>query len=131
MVRVDQGDGTFREQEQCTTKYREEPVYADWCTYTVDRWEYERDLRASGNSLDEAPHWPETNNLQSNERILEPEKDAKVEHYVVYLKATDSDKTYECDYDQDRWATIPVESVWQLEVKRAGSPVCSSLKKSD
>jgi hypothetical protein len=39
---VDQGDGTFREQQVCSPKYREEPVYGDICCYSIDRWQVER-----------------------------------------------------------------------------------------
>lgn len=36
--RKDKKDGTFEVVKKCTTKYREEPVNDDWCTYRVQRW---------------------------------------------------------------------------------------------
>ncbi|MDZ7705551.1 MAG: zinc ribbon domain-containing protein, partial [Trueperaceae bacterium] len=41
---VDNGDGTFRQERVCTDTYRteREPVYDDFCDYTVDRWGFER-----------------------------------------------------------------------------------------
>ncbi|HLA43810.1 MAG TPA: hypothetical protein VJZ27_10260, partial [Aggregatilineales bacterium] len=35
--RVDNGDGTFSERQECTTRYRSEPIYDDYCEYKVDR----------------------------------------------------------------------------------------------
>src|SRR5690606_34912595 len=46
--RVDQGDGTFRTEQDCRTKYRSEPVYDDWCTWSGQRWEYSRSISTSG-----------------------------------------------------------------------------------
>ena len=38
-VRTDNGDGTFSERRDCVTRYREEPVYDDWCEFTGKRLE--------------------------------------------------------------------------------------------
>ncbi|MGJ3237622.1 MAG: zinc ribbon domain-containing protein [Anaerolineae bacterium] len=47
-VRQDNGDGTFSERQECTTNYREEPVYDDMCSWRGMRWEFDRDARTSG-----------------------------------------------------------------------------------
>ena len=39
MRKVDQGNGTFTEREECSPKYRDEPVYDERCHYLVDRWD--------------------------------------------------------------------------------------------
>ena len=57
-VRVDNRDGTFSEKEQCTTRYRDEPVYDDCCEYTVNRWMTARSVRAAGDDAAMAPAWP-------------------------------------------------------------------------
>lgn len=36
--RKDKKDGTFEVVKKCSTKYREEPVQDEWCTYRVQRW---------------------------------------------------------------------------------------------
>ena len=62
---VDNGNGSFSEvctetcssdREECTTRYRDEPVYADMCSYTVDRWVAVRQVERSG--VDLSPVWP-------------------------------------------------------------------------
>ena len=57
-VRRDQGDGTFREERQCETKYRDEPVYDDKCTWSGQRWESDRTEEVSG-GLSDTPVWPD------------------------------------------------------------------------
>jgi hypothetical protein len=43
---IDKGDGTFTVKQECTTKYRSEPVYGDKCHYSVDRWHVVRTEQA-------------------------------------------------------------------------------------
>lgn len=54
--RKDKKDGTFEVVKKCTTKYRDEPVQDDWCTYRVQRWKElkEAALRTSGTGLSPA-----------------------------------------------------------------------------
>ena len=132
-VQVDQGDGTFRQERQCTTKYRDEPVYDDKCSYMVDRWEYERNVTTTGASLSDAPVWPEANITNSGQcRGCEREQaNGRVEKYIVFLKNTKNDTAYQCEFsDQTQWASMGVETVWTMDVRRTGSPVCDSLKKA-
>ena len=48
---VDRGDGTFVRKQDCTTKYREEPIYDEKCDFTVDRWTTVRTARAAASDL--------------------------------------------------------------------------------
>jgi hypothetical protein len=54
--RVDKKDGTFEQQRVCRPKYREEPIYDDWCTFTVRRWRKVDTVRAASTGLQAA--WP-------------------------------------------------------------------------
>ncbi|MCA9623041.1 MAG: hypothetical protein KC731_28680, partial [Myxococcales bacterium] len=49
--KVDQGDGTFKEKQECT-----EPV--EQCTYTVKKWQKARVLEEKGEGLSSTPRWP-------------------------------------------------------------------------
>ena len=62
---VDNGNGSFSEvctqtcssdRRECTTRYREVPVYADRCSYDVDRWALARQAEALRATW-EKPEW--------------------------------------------------------------------------
>jgi len=107
--RHDNGDGTFTEAEKCVTKYREEPVYDDKCSYTVDKWVTARTEKAEGSALAPAPAWPATT-VAANER-----EGAKTETYTVRFTADDG-RALACDVAQDRWAMLPDGSRWKAPV---------------
>lgn len=128
-VRRDQGDGTFRESQECTTRYREEPVYDDKCTWTGQRWEHERTETASGD-LDDTPSWPNINlNCEDTRRIGCERESGRDESYLVLFDHTENDKEYECGFPQAEWQSIPVESLWTAEIRvlAGGMIVCDSL----
>jgi len=111
--RVDKGDGTFTEKRECTPRYREEPVYDDWCSYKVDRWTVDRTAEASGASLTDTPAWPsvklsKTGTCKGCER-----EGARRETYTVHFASTTDGKTHECEFGQSAWATYAVGSRWQ------------------
>lgn len=124
--RIDNGDGTFREQEECQTKYREEPVYDDYCSFTVNRWAYTRDVTASGVLGEHDPAWP-TLNLRSSTGLGSEREGGRTETYRVLLQA--EDKVYTCVVDYDVWQRVNVGSAYELPVSVVtGSPDCSALK---
>lgn len=128
-VQVNQGDGTFRQERQCTTRYRDEPIYDDWCAFTVDRWAVARTVKAEGDSLDDNIAWPQTNITRTGTCNGCEREGERQERYIVYFKNTQNDSTYECAFtDQSQWASFRVESLWQMDIRRTGSPVCDSLK---
>ena len=132
--RIDQGDGTFREEQVCQPKYRDEPVYDQWCSYSVDRWQYERSATANGDSISPAPNWPDYQLNCDGQSSIGCERvpgDGQVETYLVHFKG-DGDSTYECSYPQDQWQSIADESVWTLKVGVvvSSSVDCSSLAPS-
>ena len=128
--RVDQGDGTFREERVCRTVYRDEPVYADRCYYTIDRWSYERSARASGDSVEDTPYWPATNLACEGVARIGCEREAgRSEDYYLHFQQTDGDATYRCPVAQDVWASAQIESRWTLAVSVVGGqPRCNTLE---
>lgn len=128
-VREDQGDGTFRERQQCETNYRDEPVYDDMCTWTGQRWESDRTLEESG-TLNETPTWPEVSlNCENQTRVGCERISSQEEHYWV-LYEDDDDKDYQCDFAQSEWASIEVESTWVAQVGRFVTSIeCDSLQR--
>lgn len=127
--RVDQGDGTFREDEVCRPNYREEPVYDDRCYFTVDRWEQQRTVNASGMSLSAAPLWPETNITRSGTCIGCEREGEREEHYVLVLRSGENE--YRCEVPFEQWQNTAVESGWKLNISVVtGLPDCASLEPS-
>ena len=124
--RVDQGDGTFREEEVCTTRYREEPVYDDYCSYLVNRWVRSREATASGVLGQREPAWPNPN-LRGGSGLGSEREGGRDEDYRVVLTA--ADKTYTCTVDEALWRRIEVGASYSLPVGViSGSPDCSVLE---
>lgn len=130
--RIDQGDGTFREERECRTKYREEPVYDDMCTWEVDRWEYERTASTDG-TLSIAPFWPETNIRSCATTRIGCERETnRRDDYIVIFTATDGNETYRCDFSQGEWADIDEGSRWigEVRVVDSGALLCDTLQRN-
>lgn len=121
--RIDNGDGTYREQEECRTRYRDEPVYDTRCYYTIDRWSYARTATASG-GLSDPPHRPVLN-LASNEREA-----GSAQRYTVHLRETEGEATYDCAFaTPEQWQRMAVGSRWTMDVGAVlGNANCDSLQ---
>ena len=123
--RVDQGDGTYREVENCRPKYRSEPVYDSKCYFTVDRWEYARSITAKGN--DKKPYWPEMKLERSGDCVGCERTGKREEKYLVHLRGKDD--RYTCPLEFVRWNASVPESRWQLEVGAIGGGArCGTLQ---
>jgi hypothetical protein len=127
-VREDNGDGTFSESEQCTTKYRDEPVYDDHCAYTVDRWQRARSVVAKGAAVTPAPAWPTVNITRPGTCVGCEREGPRTEKYLVQL-VDDKAKSHECDFAQARWAGLQPQSTWTADLGMVtGSLACDSLR---
>ncbi len=126
--RVDQGDGTFREEQVCQTVYREEPIYDDRCTFTVDRWTQARQADAVGSGLSIAPAWPMTNITRSCTNALGCEREA--DRYELYtVQFVSEGEAFECEVSADVWASIQEGTSWTLNFNAiTGNPDCNSLE---
>jgi hypothetical protein len=124
--RIDNGDGTFREQEECQTVYREEPVYDDYCTFTVNRWAHARDVTAGGVLGERDPAWPELN-LRTGSGLGSEREGGRDEVYRVLLRA--GEDTYTCTVTYDIWRRVETGALYDLPVGVVtGSPDCSALE---
>lgn len=126
-VNVDNGDGTFSTQQSCHTVYRSEPVYDDWCSYTVDRWQHHDTVTASGASLASEPRWPSVS-VSGCHSLGCTRQGARGSSYIVHLLDADGDEQT-CDFDQSTWASMPVGSRWTV-AKRVllDNLVCSDFE---
>lgn len=123
---VDNGDGTFRQEEECTTRYREEAVYAAWCSYSVDKWKDGRVARASGNDL--SPTWPESGaKTCTGVRKGCQREGSRGETYTVILKG-DGDN-HPCDFSESKWRGLADGAKVSGEISMLmGGLQCSTVK---
>lgn len=114
--RKDQGDGTFVVVQECEPKYREEPIYADQCSYKIDRWQVSATERAAGASLVPAPSWPAVKLSRTGDCLGCQRDGARKETYTVQLQDSASQKAHGCDLPEASWRTMAVGSRWKGEV---------------
>lgn len=113
---VDQGDGTFREEEQCETNYRSEPVMGYMCYYVTNQWVSSSPVVASGDKAT-APYWPDTNIGQNASCILPgcKREGGRNETYILTFKG-DGDRPFECPVAYDVWQNTPLEKGFNIKV---------------
>lgn len=123
---VDKGDGSFERQCTTVTDYRDEPVYDDRCSFTVDRWLDGRSVTASGTGEQPAPAWPAFT-LAGGTYGKERESD-RHETYAVVIKDSEGDE-HTCEFgDQSEWTPYDVGAAVDLKVGIGGAADCDSLK---
>ncbi len=129
-IRIDNGDGTYREERSCFPVYRSEPVYADRCTYQVDTWAYARTVEARGTGHD-TPAWPALDLAGGGRTCVGCEREAgRHERFTVYFSPPDSEGRLSCTFDAaEAWQPFRQGTEWVLEVGAfTGSPDCGSLR---
>lgn len=127
--RIDNGDGTFSERRECSPNYRQEPVYDMRCYFTVDRWDFNRAVNATGLSLAQAPYWPEANISRTGNCIGCERESGRDENYMVTLQG-EGDAVYECELDYETWLATPVEAAFTMQVSAVtGQAFCDTLER--
>lgn len=119
---IDRGDGTFERREECSPRYRDEPVYDERCDYTVNRYRRVRGEEASGDST--APTWPAVA-LGAGER-----EGKKRETYEVSVELPGK-RQDRCSLTQERWESLVEGERYPVRVRVVGNGVdCSSLARA-
>ncbi len=126
MVRVDKGDGTFKKERRCKTKYKDVPVYGEKCYYKVNRWSYERDITAKG-GLNDAVVWPAVNIRTGNCLGCERESGRSETFNLVLAQVKKPDKKHNCSYPEAKWRAIPDGAVKKIQVRMIGGAKCDTL----
>lgn len=127
-VKKDRGDGTFVQKQECTTKYRKEPVYDQKCSFKVNRWEHSRTVTEKGDSVNETPKWP-TVDLKNTGQVIGAEKKGKQsETYTVRFNSAQGNAAT-CEFPQNTWQTFRTGTKWKGETGvLTGTLDCASLK---
>ncbi len=133
MRKVDNGDGTYKEKRECQPRYKEEPVYADKCDFTLNQWRPERKVSASGASVADTPKWPEiVPPLRAGTCVGCEREGKRVEVFSVRLKDRTTQKESGCDLPFEKWGAFKPGTAWTGNVSvLTGGLDCDSLKASN
>lgn len=134
-VRVDAGDGSFTKRQECSTRYRDEPVYDTRCHYRVNRWQVLRTDKLAGNaSL--MPAWPQpllagppagSLGLSGGAALLGSDRmGSQREQYQVTLQSAQG-KQWTCQLSADRWAALAEGKPVTMKVRGTGGADCDSV----
>ncbi len=120
--KVDKADGTFEKVNKCKPKYRDEPVYDDYCRYRVSRWHQVDERKLSGNGL--APQWPTQDlpSVQANDFLGAKRQGKRTETYILVFDGK------RCEVPEAKWRGFTDGQAVKVEVRaRSGELVCDSF----
>jgi hypothetical protein len=127
-VRTDAGDGTFTKRQECSTRYRDEPVFDSKCSYRINRWQLARtDLLAGG--VNQTPTWPApllVSALLGSNQLGAERLGTRREAYRVKLQSPQG-KDWTCDLSAAIWVTLAENQRMTLKVRGTGGADCASL----
>ncbi|HEY3666612.1 MAG TPA: hypothetical protein VGL19_11450 [Polyangiaceae bacterium] len=124
--KVDNGDGTFHEKQECTPKYKDEPVLDDKCDFRVDRWHIARTAKAQGADASNV-RWPDAQLIRPGTCLGCEREGTRSETYTVVFQDAKAG-SFRCDFAQQKWATFVVGSKWNGAIRRlVGTLDCDSL----
>lgn len=115
--KVDNGDGTFREKQECKPRYKKEPVEDDKCDFTVDKWSKARTLNAQGSAVTPEPSWPDVKLTRAGCTTLGCEREGpRRETYTIVFKNTEDGETGDCSFDQPKWQSFKPDAQFKAKV---------------
>lgn len=110
---VDNGDGTFRQVQDCQPRYRQEPTYADHCTYSAERWTRVDEVVAQGQGTSPPPSWPAAQ-ASGCASIGCTRLGQRSETYTLHLTVEGSART--CTVPERRWNDVRDGTRWSASV---------------
>lgn len=132
-TRVDNGDGSFRREESCATKYRSEPVYDMSCSYKVLRWHVSRSVLANQLSHPQ-PTWPlvdlprqALSGAPTSKQIGNERQGSKHETYTVTLQGKELEDSWNCNIKPEYWNRLNQGESLTLPVRLIGGAACERL----
>lgn len=124
--RVDKGDGTFEEREECRPKYREEPIMKPWCRYTVLEWT-KVDEKTAATTDGSEPAWPATGVQPAQQARGARREGARNERFEIDLVEKGGRK-HTCAVGRSLWDKLPAGAAAKGEVRaRSGDIVCDTI----
>jgi len=126
MARVDKGNGTFKKERRCKTKYKDKPIYGDKCYYRLNRWGPERDIVAKGGLADKVD-WPVVAIRAGSCLGCEREAGRSEAYNLIMSEIKKSDKKHTCAYPEAQWRAIADGAVKKIKVRVVGGAKCDTL----
>jgi hypothetical protein len=124
--KIDQGNGSFVEKEECSPKYRDVAVMADKCTYQALEWAETRVAKSSGTSS-ETPTDPQPNLARTGDCVGCERLGRKTATYSAKIRLS-AEETDDCDLAPELWAALKVGSSVHAQVRQlTGGIDCSSV----
>lgn len=127
--RQDSGDGTFKEERECKPRFKEEPVFEQKCSYSIEKWQRSRQAVAEGGQADDPPHWPALRLARSGCASTGCEREgSREETYTVVFRDAQGEE-YRCNFDEKSWASYADGQRYAGKLRAlVGSLDCSSLR---
>ncbi|CAN5893547.1 hypothetical protein BH11MYX2_BH11MYX2_09910 [soil metagenome] len=119
--RSDNGDGTFEKKQNCHPVYRDEPVYDDWCSYSLDEWHQVSSLVSTGAGL--SASWPATSlPATASDHYGSQRTGSRTQTLTIDFGADT------CDVTDAIWRKYADGQRYKVTVRaRSGSVVCGDL----
>jgi len=126
--RHDRGDGTFKEEQVCKPKFKDEPVFDEKCDYVLVKWSQLRQEAAEGQSVSDAPRWPSVTLARAGCAVAGCEREgSRSESYTVVFQDAKGE-SYRCDLTQSAWTSFAPGKRYAGKVRGlVGSLDCGSL----
>ncbi len=128
--KVDNGDGTFKETEECTPRYKQVDKLEDKCDYEILDWGTARTERALGAAREPAPSWPQVvltkpGTCQGCER-----EGKRKESYEAVLQDAGG-KEHRCSLPEAPWSALRVGQALAVRASVVtGAIDCDSIGRS-
>jgi hypothetical protein len=124
----DRGDGTFKEERECTPRYKQEQVFDQKCSYSIVKWSKARQEVTDGAA--DAPRWPAVKLARTG--CSEPgcEREAGRDESYTVLFRDGRGEQYRCDFDEKTWSSYADGARYSGKLRAlVGSLDCGSLRR--
>jgi hypothetical protein len=124
----DRGDGTFKEEQVCSPKYKDLPIFEDKCDYVVVKWSQARKETAEGAATAPPPHWPAVALARAACTTAGCEREGAHDETYTVVFHDGKGESYRCDFAEAAWLTFPDGKHYTGKLRAlVGSLDCSSL----
>jgi len=125
--RIDKGDGTFEEREECHPRYRDQPVMRPWCRYAIYEWTA-IDEKVAVTTDGTAPPWPASGVTPTAQTPGARREGARKEIFELEIQEAKGAR-HTCAVGQALWTKLPKGAAARGEVRaRSGDVVCDTLR---
>ena len=112
--RQDKGDGTFTVTQECTPKYRDEPVYGEMCRFSITKWTTTRTERAQGTGT--GATWPAVALFPTGNVVGAQREGKRAASYALDLRDEASGAASSCAVGEARWKSVVDNTRWKAQV---------------